>query len=118
MDSLWKNLLGEAKDISIASDIDTNQYIARWNYNTDVGAFEAFKTEVSKASTQTENIDCAKAKRPECDAMDKVDGMILRAEIPQESGVFNKSIWILDQGSYRVLGAMQIPLPPHLWRSI
>ena len=108
-----KSLLGDAKEISISSDVDTNQYVAHWNFSGSA-AFETFSARVTLLSKQNESINCAETKRAECEVLNRVDGTIIRAEIPQKVGVFDKSFWLLDSKSYSVLGSTQIPLPPHL----
>ena len=105
-----KSLMGEARDISLSSDIDTNQFVIRWKY-LEPSALAKFQDGLSKVSSKNETIDCAKEKRPECEAMSKVDGMIGCAEVPQDS---DKSFWIFDPSTNRVLGSSHIPLPPHL----
>lgn len=108
-----KLLLNEAKDISIASDVDTNQFVIRLRF-VEAEAFYMFQTAISKLSNHDQIVDCAKTKRFECEAMGKAEGNILLSEISQKIGVFNKSLWILDPNNNRVIGSTHIPLPPHL----
>ena len=108
-----RQIISKAKDISMRTNIDTNDYLIRWKF-LGPSTFEAFNRAVSSLSTLSESIDCAQQKRPECDLLNKTDGVVLRAEIHQKTGVFEKSIWILDKSNYRVLGSTQIPLPREL----
>lgn len=101
-------ILGKAQNISLSTDLDTNDYLVQMSY-PDASSLQEFVGGISQVSHSNETIDCGNLKeRPECVALKKESGSITVYQIMDSNEVDN-SYWIVDPVALKVVGLSRYP---------
>lgn len=101
-----RDLLLGATNISLATDLDTNQFVIHWKFLDEASA-KAFQESTVKAGSPMREVACTESGPAECVEMKKTEGNVSRFEV-------GRSIWLLDFESLSMMGSTQVPAPEYL----